>query len=491
VEVGVPAEQFGPYQLGERIGRGGMGEVFRAFDTVRGRVVALKRLPAELAADPDYRARFQSESTLTARLNEPHIIPIHDFGEIDGRLFIDMRLVEGNDLAAQLANHGPLSPVHAVNVITQVAAALDAAHRVGLVHRDIKPANLLLANGEAGEFVYVADFGIARVAASNGQVSLTATGATVGTLDYIAPERFVHGHGDHRVDIYALGCVLYESLTGSKPFSGDGLLAQMYAHVNTAPPRPSQQPGVPAGFDGIIARALAKEPQERYSSAGELAAAAQAALAATTPLPAAAPTAAGSAAPPGYGHGGSPTSIAPVRNAADPSVAVSSISRRRATVAIAFTTLIVAALLVVAGVLVRHTKVDDSSNQAAPRTTQAAPSTTQAAPSTTQVAPTVSRIDPIAPADTLAVGTLTDGRLQAWEISGENLRSRWKITTDPNSGWTSWSSFPQPGPLKSIAVGRLPDGRLQLFAMDTGGDRWSCWKKTMNPNAGWTTWSPF
>jgi serine/threonine-protein kinase len=276
------AELFGPYRLQAVLGRGGMGEVWRAYDTVRGRTVALKRLPAALANDPDYRARFRRESELSARLNEPHIIPIHDFGEIDGRLYLDMRLVEGTDLAAELARCGRFDPARTVAVLVQVAAALAAAHRAGLVHRDIKPGNVLLAhpNGTEGgtEFVYVADFGIARTAGGSGQTSLTATGATVGTVDYMAPERFVHGLGDHRVDIYALGCLLYECLTGTRPFPGEGVLAQMHAHIHLPPPRPSEHPGVPAGFDQVVACAMAKNPDNRYPTASALAAAADAAL---------------------------------------------------------------------------------------------------------------------------------------------------------------------------------------------------------------------
>jgi serine/threonine-protein kinase len=258
-----------------------MGEVWRAYDTVRGRAVALKRLPAALANDPDYRARFRRESELSARLNEPHIIPIHDFGEIDGRLYLDMRLVEGIDLAAELTRCGRFDPARTVAVLMQVAAALDAAHRAGLVHRDIKPGNVLLSHAsatEGTEFVYVADFGIARTAGGSGQTSLTATGATVGTVDYMAPERFVHGLGDHRVDVYALGCLLYECLTGTRPFPGAGVLAQMHAHIHLPPPRPSEHPGVLAGFDEVVACAMAKNPDDRYPAAGSVATAADAAL---------------------------------------------------------------------------------------------------------------------------------------------------------------------------------------------------------------------
>jgi hypothetical protein len=267
-----------------------MGEVFRAYDTGRERVVALKRLPAALAADTTFQARFRAEAALAARLAEPHVIPIHDFGDVDGQLYIDMRLVEGPDLATLLGRDGPLDPARAVDVVVQVAAALDAAHAAGLVHRDIKPGNILVTDqtpdgaGEvatrAADFVYVADFGIARATDSGNSGSLTATGTTVGSLDYIAPERFGTDRGDRRVDVYSLGCVLFEALTGQRPFPVEGLPAIINAHLNTAPPAPSAlRPDVPIGLDAVVRRAMAKDPGERYATAGALAAAARAALA--------------------------------------------------------------------------------------------------------------------------------------------------------------------------------------------------------------------
>ncbi|MDN5857581.1 MAG: protein kinase [Pseudonocardia sp.] len=296
-------EMFGRYRLEKLIGRGGMGEVHRAFDTERGRVVALKRLPAALAADPTFQARFRSEAALAARLHEPHVIPIHDFGEIDGQLYIDMRLVEGPDLATLLARDGALAPERAVEIVGQVAAALDAAHTAGLVHRDIKPGNILLTDPHPGDdpdpdrdpeataavttrasdFVYVADFGIARATDSGTTGSLTATGTTVGSLDYVAPERF-STRGDHRADIYALGCVLYEALTAQRPFPVEGLPAIINAHLNTPPPAPSVlRPDLPAGLDAVVARAMAKDPDARFRSAGALAEAARGALLDTSP----------------------------------------------------------------------------------------------------------------------------------------------------------------------------------------------------------------
>ena len=166
------AEQhFGPYRLEELIGRGGMGEVYRAFDTVRKRPVALKRLRPDLIADPEFQARFRAESQLAARLRSAHVIPIHDYGEIDGRLYIDMRLVDGEDMADRLAARGGMDAADVVHVIGQIAGALDAAHAAGLVHRDVKPSNVLLSPGDGvdgQEFAYLVDFGIARATDGTG-----------------------------------------------------------------------------------------------------------------------------------------------------------------------------------------------------------------------------------------------------------------------------------------------------------------------------------
>ena len=231
--------QFGPYRLDRLIGRGGMGEVYRAYDTVHQRVVAIKLLLESLSADPEYRARFEREARIAASLREQHIIPIHRFGEIDGRLFIDMRLVDGEDLGKVLAREGALEPRRAVGIVAQLAAALDAAHQANLIHRDIKPANVLLADHARGtaDSVYLVDFGIARDSTAN--TSLTVTGAAVGTPDYMAPERFTAGRIDRRADIYALGCLLYEMLTGSKPFAGGEYPALLFKHLNAEPPKPS------------------------------------------------------------------------------------------------------------------------------------------------------------------------------------------------------------------------------------------------------------
>jgi serine/threonine protein kinase len=268
--------RFGPYILTAVLGRGGMGVVYRAYDTVKARTVALKVLTPELAADPVYRERFRRESRRAARLSEPHIIPIHDYGQIEGRLFIDMRLVQGTDLSTMLERDGPLPPNGAAWVIAQVASALDAAHAEGLVHRDIKPSNVLITGHiQSMPFAYLIDFGIAR---SVGSVTVSTAASAVGTLAYMAPERIEGSPGDHRSDVYSLACVLYECLIGHEPFTGE-MVAVMWAQINTPPPAPTAaRPGLPAAVDQVIARGMAKDPAGRYDSAGELAAAMLAAV---------------------------------------------------------------------------------------------------------------------------------------------------------------------------------------------------------------------
>ena len=268
---------FGRYRLLDLLGRGGMGEVWRAYDTVTDRIVALKVLPAHFAADRTFQQRFRREAHAAARLNNPHVVPIHTYGEIDGRLFVDMRLIEGRDLATVLAS-AAMSPARAVHIVEQVAQAVYAAHKIGLVHRDIKPSNILL---DEHDFAYLIDFGIARVV---GETGLTGTDTVVGTMRYMAPERFRVGQPDARSDIYALACVLYECLTGGAPFPGDSIEQQVAGHLSTPPPRPSDS-GAPPAFDAVIATGMAKDPEQRYATPVDMARAARDAITAPIRLP--------------------------------------------------------------------------------------------------------------------------------------------------------------------------------------------------------------
>ena len=270
---------FGRYRFIELLGRGGMGEVWRAYDTETQRVVAVKVLTSNLANDPTFEQRFRREALAAAGLNDPHVVPIHHFGEIEGRLYVDMRLVVGRDLQ-DIINDGALEPERAVNIIEQIASALRSAHRIGLVHRDVKPSNILVTEDD---FAYLIDFGIARAA---GDSHMTGTGNVIGTWAYMAPERVTTGQTDPRGDTYALGCVLHECLTGSQPFPGTSLEQQIGGHLSLPPPRPSTiRRGIPEELDNVIATAMAKNPDQRYSTVTDLATAARDAVTGTRPIP--------------------------------------------------------------------------------------------------------------------------------------------------------------------------------------------------------------
>src|SRR5215211_4356672 len=246
---------FAGYRIDSLVGRGGMGVVYRARDLALDRPVALKLIAPELAQDERFRTRFLRESRLAAALDHPHVVPIHEAGEHEGQLYLAMRFVEGEDLKTRLERESAVAPARAVAVLAEIADALDAAHRRGRVHRDVKPANVLLdEDGHA----YLTDFGITKQV---GDAS-TGTGGLVGTLDYLAPEQIRGGEVDGRADCYALGCVLYECLTGTPPFRRETEAETLWAHMQGEPPA---VPGHPE-LDRVIAKALAKDPDDRYET---------------------------------------------------------------------------------------------------------------------------------------------------------------------------------------------------------------------------------
>jgi serine/threonine-protein kinase len=244
-------------------GRGGMGIVYRATQLSLARPVALKLIAPQHAADAGFRERFQRESRMAAAIDHPNVIPVYEAGEEDGRLYLVMRWVAGTDLHRLLRESGRLDPQRAAAIVCQVAGALDAAHAAGLVHRDVKPANVLLS----GEHAYLADFGLTRFAGTDSQ--LTTAGHFLGTVDYMAPEQFHPGPNDARADVYALGCVLFAALTGAPPFLRETVPATIAAHLHEPPPPASDTAGVPREFNRVLARALAKAPEDRYPSAGD------------------------------------------------------------------------------------------------------------------------------------------------------------------------------------------------------------------------------
>jgi hypothetical protein len=262
------------YRIEELIGRGGMGVVFRAYDLRLKRVVALKLVAPSLARDEQFRERFARESELVMSLEHPNVVPIYDAGDVDGRIYLAMRLVDGADLGSLLRTEGALEPARVVAICRQVASALDAAHARELVHRDVKPSNVLL---DPDEHVYLADFGLTR--RFDDQTVDPGADRSIGTPAYLAPEQLDGQSVDGRADIYSLGCLLYECLTGERVFPGNSRLAVAWAHLEEEPPQASRRrPDLPEAVDGVISRALAKEPEQRYPNCGALVAAAEGAL---------------------------------------------------------------------------------------------------------------------------------------------------------------------------------------------------------------------
>ncbi|HEX8133645.1 MAG TPA: serine/threonine-protein kinase, partial [Actinomycetes bacterium] len=271
-----PGIRVAGYRVEARIGRGGMGEVYRAEQLSLGRKVALKVLRPDLAADQGFRRRFLRESMVAAGIDHPNVIPIYDAGEVDGQLYIAMRYVEGFDLATLLRREGRLDLARTLAIMTQVAGALDAAHARGLVHRDVKPSNILLAPaaGGAGEYCYLCDFGLIKQTHTDADAG-TATDQLVGSVPYVAPEQVEGGAVDGRTDVYSLGCAMFHCLAGSPPYQGQSDVEVVFAHLRgQPPPLSSRVAGLPPGLDRVLARAMARDKQDRYLTCSALVAAA-------------------------------------------------------------------------------------------------------------------------------------------------------------------------------------------------------------------------
>jgi serine/threonine protein kinase len=294
-EIGV-GSVLGGYRIDGVIGHGGMGVVYRATQLRLQRTVALKVIMPALASDLSFRERFERESRLAASIDHNHVVPVYEADEVDGLLYIAMRYVDGKDLRALIESEGPLDPARVARLIAHVSSALDAAHARGLVHRDVKPGNILVAGRGAEEHAYLTDFGLTK---SVSEAGLTKTGQWVGTLDYAAPEQINNGPVDARTDVYALGCVLYQALTGQVPYVRDSDVAKMYAHLHDPAPMVAEvRPEVPDALGHVVTRAMEKDPGQRFPSAGDLGRGAVAAAAGSAHPPPERSVATGDAAPP-------------------------------------------------------------------------------------------------------------------------------------------------------------------------------------------------
>jgi serine/threonine-protein kinase len=268
------------YRIEERIGRGGMGVVYRAEHLNLRRRAAIKIIAPDLAESEGFRERFTREARIAAALQHPNIVTVYDAGEVDGLLYLAMQYIQGSDLAAMLRAERRLRPYRAVDVCRQVASALDAAHAMGLIHRDVKPANVLIE----GRTAFLTDFGLTKRLGGD-HTQLTRAGDVVGTIHYVAPEQIEGSPVSARTDVYSLGCLLYHCLTGAVPFSRDTDVAVIYAHLSEDPPRiTAARPDLPDGLNGVIAKALDKSPDRRFPSCGDLISAARAVIDAAGPL---------------------------------------------------------------------------------------------------------------------------------------------------------------------------------------------------------------
>jgi eukaryotic-like serine/threonine-protein kinase len=387
----VQVTTFGRYQLLDLIGRGASAKVYRADDTVTDQVVAVKVLARDLGEDPEFLEQFRRDVPASAGLNNRHVVPIHNFGQIGGQLYVDMQLIDGANLGRAIRNEGGrILPARAVAIIAQLAAALESAHRVGLVHRDVKPSNILIA---PGDFVYLTDFGLARSPTDTAKASM---GHIPGA--YTAPERF-SGAGDSRADVYSLACVLHKCLTGQQPYPGDTFEEQRAGHLTAPPPRPStSSPGIPPTFNAVIAAGMAKSPQARYQTASQLAEAARAALD-------------NRFIPPPSPPPGSPATPRP--RMAQPGPSAQSADRGRALAIVGGLAAVLAALFgVIALVIITATTSDRGATETsstAPTRTAAASSSTATTTTTTSAPvarPAAPKLPPFVPSPALGANCL-------------------------------------------------------------------------------------
>ncbi|WCB95539.1 serine-threonine kinase [Baekduia alba] len=413
-----PGDELAGYRVTGIAGRGGMGVVYRAEQLDLQRPVALKLIATPLARDEAFRERFVRESRAAAAIDHPNVIPVYSAGEDDGRLYLAMRFVDGEDLRTVVQREGPLDPTRAATIIAQVANALDAAHARGLVHRDIKPANVLLDHDHA----YLTDFGLTK--RLTGETTMTGSGRWVGTLGYIAPEQIRGAGVDARADVYALGCLLFYILTGVAPYRRDSDEATLYAHLNDpAPDATALSPAVPAGLAAVVARALEKDPDDRFLSAGDLGRAALAAVGDGPVPPPERVVARGAAAPGGFADdetfvaGGGPdaatrTPTAPTALA--PGAGPGATTRSRGWIAPVLS-LVAGAAVVLIAVLLLTGGNDDNKGSGTASGTQT--STTPAAAATAHVVNTY-KVDPRPNAIAYAHGRIWVGSAHTGHLIG-------------------------------------------------------------------------
>jgi serine/threonine-protein kinase len=473
------------------LGRGGMGVVYVAEQLRYGRRVALKVLAPELTGDQQFRERFELEWRTAARMEHPNIIPIYEAGEAEGVLYIAMRYVEGIDLAALLARVGRLAPERMLTIVGQVGSALDAAHATGLIHRDVKPANVLMATmgeGSDGDHAYLADFGVAKQ--SQTRSGLTQTGVFIGTVDYAAPEQIEGKPVDGRADVYALGCVMFQCLAGSRPFEKESEVALISAHLFEKPPSlHALRTELPQQIDEVIAKALAKSPDDRYSSCRELVAAARASLTASptgavtavetgqtvVDTPAPAPATAASASPFSTSPDTPAPAAAPPPVPGSPAAAPAAIQGKppwwRSKLALAGVVAIaVAGIGVGVGVGLSGGESDTATNAEPPSESEPPPADpTEPDPPPAETDPPPPETDPSVidpPAGgALAFASARDGDFDIYTMSLDGT-GRVRLTNDPSAdGGPRWSPDGQQIAFYSWRDGDDPD----LYVMNADG----------------------